>query len=215
LDPQINLTSWIRGTSEPDATIADALEDPERFASTIAPSSIPGVDLSWGDRRMAVIDIFLRGLTSPVRALQRALRAAPSGYDYILLDSPPQLGLLSLNAIVAGDELIVPVPAESLALEGLGQVATTVQRLIDEELVRPTHRTTIFISMADRQTRLARDVETYLRASEAFPVYSSVIRSTVRMRELFSHRASIFDYEPDGAVAADYRAFAEEVDRGS
>lgn len=209
LDPQANATGWI-GSEPPEATIANALSDRKTAPGSVAPSTASGVELLYGSRHLAGIAEDLRA-SSPTPAL--ALRAALKQlrpYDIVLLDCPPGLGLLSINALVAADALVVPVDSQSMALSGVAQIRDTLAELADAEVIPAVPPTTILLTMYDARLSLDRAVADHLRSTE-IPVFTQAIRTNTKLAEAYGLHQTIFDYAPSSSGAVDYAALANEL----
>lgn len=146
------------------------------------------------------------------RRLREGLGPVRERFAYTLLDCPPSLGPVTVNALVAADRVIVPVQAEYLALEGLVQFLETlklVQRELNPELIMAG----VLITMHDDRTRLSQDVERELRESLPAPVFRTVIPRSVRVAEAPSYGVPVAQHDPGSAGSRAYAAFAEEVTR--
>jgi chromosome partitioning protein len=213
LDPQANLSTWIGGDEPPVETIADVLAKPRDAMLAIGPSRLAGVDLLYGSRETALAERELQATAAPATALKHVLRAVETPYDQVIIDCPPALGLLSINAIVAADELIVPVEAATMALAGLSQVRATVAELVEAEVCEREPRIRILVTRYDGRLGLARDVLDHLRGSDDVEVCSTVIRSSTKIAESFGHGQTALTYAPRSPGAIDYSSFAEEFTR--
>jgi chromosome partitioning protein len=131
-------------------------------------------------------------------------------FDYTLLDCPPSLGPVTVNALVAADQVIVPVQAEYLALEGLVQFLDTL-KLVQRELNPNLTMAGVVITMHDERTRLAHDVERELRDHLPARVFKTVIPRSIRVAEAPSYGIPVGEHDPNSAGSRAYRAFAEEV----
>jgi chromosome partitioning protein len=142
--------------------------------------------------------------------LYKVLRQIKPDYDYILIDSPPSLGLLTINGLVASDEVIIPVQAEYFALEGLGQLLKTIE-LVRENLQPKLQVGGAILTMFDRRNRLARQVVKEVR--EHFPgyVFENVVPRAVRLAEAPSFGKSILSFDSLSKGARSYRALAKEL----
>ena len=169
---------------------------------------------------MAVASIDLAGadmaLASQIgreRALQKALEPIKSDYDYILIDTPPSLGLLTVNAFVASTGVIVPVQTEYLSLRGLVQLENTLE-MVRENLNPHVHIVGILPTMYDRRVTHSREADEILRENFGKLVFNTRIRKTIRYAEAPVQGSSIIAYEPEGEAAALYRDLAKEVLNG-
>jgi chromosome partitioning protein len=210
LDPQANATGWIGSDSPPVATVANALSDRKIAPAAVGPSTAPGVDLAYGSRALAGVAEDLRA-SSPTPAL--ALRAALKQlrpYDAVLIDCPPGLGLLSLNAMIAADSLIVPVDSQTMALAGVSQIRETLAELADGDVILEIPPARILLTMYDGRLSLDRAVAEHLRDT-AMPVFHQTIRTNTKLAESYGLRQTIFEYAPSSTGAADHAALAEEL----
>ena len=144
------------------------------------------------------------------RRLRDGLGPVRERFAYTLLDCPPSLGPVTVNALVAADKVIVPVQAEYLALEGLVQFLDTL-KLVQRELNPSLTMAGVVITMHDERTRLSQDVERELREHLPAPVFKTVVPRSIRVAEAPSYGIPVTDHDPSSAGSAAYRALAEEV----
>jgi chromosome partitioning protein len=209
LDPQANLTTWLGTRPPPEASIANVLADRRAVQYAIGASSAGDAELAYGSRSVADAADDLRASSpAPALALRRALRDLE--YDRILIDCPPGLGVLSVNALCAADELLIPVNSQAMALSGVAQLNATVAELSDAEVIVRAPRAHLLMTMFDGRRALAREVRGYL-GGQSTHVYEATIRASARIAECYGHRRTIFDYAPREAVADDYSLLAEEM----
>ena len=142
--------------------------------------------------------------------LKDALEEVRSGYDYVIIDSPPSLGLLTINALTAADEYIVPIQCEYYALEGLSQLLNTI-KLIQKSLNPRLKLCGIIMTMYDYRTNLSKQVVDDVRACFGKQVFQTVIPRNVRLSEAPSYGVSIIDYDPKSKGAESYLEMAKEV----
>jgi chromosome partitioning protein len=142
--------------------------------------------------------------------LQNVLRQVRPYYDYILIDSPPSLGLLTINGLVASDEVVIPVQTEYYALEGLSQLLGTIE-LVHERLQPNLRIGGALLTLFDRRNRLARQVVSEVRAHFPGPVFESVIPRSIRLAEAPSFGKSILDFDAFSKGARAYKAVAKEI----
>jgi chromosome partitioning protein len=210
LDPQANLTAWIGSDDPPEATVANALADKTAISYAIGTSKAGAVALAYGSRAVADAADDLRASNpAPALALRRALRGLD--YDRVLIDCPPGLGVLSVNALCAADELIIPVNSQAMALSGVAQLEATLDELRDAEVIQHGPVRRLVLTMYDPRRALAREVREYLATSDTSHVYETTIRASARIAECYGHHQTIYDYAPREAVADDYTRLAEEV----
>ncbi len=153
-----------------------------------------------------------RAVEGVVAQAQADGRSAP---DYVLIDCPPSLGLLTLNALVAAEEILIPIQCEYYALEGLGQLLKTIE-LVRAHLNPELEVSAILLTMADSRTRLSGQVAEEVRAHFGEAVLNTTIPRAVRLSEAPSHGQTVLTYDPSSAAADAYRRAAAEFDaRGS
>jgi chromosome partitioning protein len=172
-----------------------------------------GPDNLWvvpAHRDLAGASVELPRIEGSETRLREMLGPVRERFAYTLLDCPPSLGPVTVNALVAADRVIVPVQAEYLALEGLVQFMDTMA-LIRRELNPSLTVSGLVITMADERTRLSQDVERELRKHFPQLVFQTVIPRSVRIAEAPSHGSSVFDHSPSSAGSAAYRELAREV----
>jgi chromosome partitioning protein len=148
------------------------------------------------------------------RALQKALLPVRGEYDFILMDTPPSLGLLTINALTAADSVIVPVQCEYLSLRGLVQLEGTVT-MIRENLNPSVEIRGILPTMFDSRTVHAREAVEMLKENFGDLVFETRIKKTIRYAEAPVEGSSVLKYEPSGSAAKAYRDLAKEVLNGS
>jgi chromosome partitioning protein len=210
LDPQSNATSAL-GTDRSDLAVTsyDILARDLPLGEAIRPTGIPALDLVPGSQDLAGLDVELAGASQRERRLWTALEAGPDDYDLVLLDCPPSLGLLTVNALTAADSVLIPVQCEYLALEGLGQLISTIG-LIRDHLNPSLAIEGAVLTMYDARTNLSADVAEEVRRHLGGRVYSTVIPRTVRLSEAPSYGLPIQLHRPDSVGAEAYDALAQE-----
>jgi len=169
-----------------------------------------GYDIIPASPDLAGAGVELVNLSNREFKLYQLLRRIRTNYDYILVDCPPSLGLLTINGIVAADEVIVPVQCEYYALEGLGQLLKTVE-LVQENLDSPTKIKGALLTMYDRRNRLSRQVRKEMERNFSGHVFESIIPRCVRLAEAPSFGQSIIQYDPHSKGAKAYRQLAQEI----
>jgi chromosome partitioning protein len=171
------------------------------------------VDLAVASIDLAGAELALSSQIGRERALAKALAPVKDRYDYILIDTPPSLGLLTVNAFVAADGVIVPVQTEYLSLRGLVQLENTLE-VVRENLNPNVEIVGILPTMYDRRVTHSREADEILRENFGDLVYNTRIRKTIRYAEAPVKGSSVLAYEPAGEAAALYRDLAKEVLRG-
>ncbi len=172
------------------------------------------VDLAVSSIDLAGAELALSSQIGRERALEKALVPVKERYDYVLIDTPPSLGLLTINAFVAADTVIVPVQCEYLSLRGLVQLENTLQ-MVRENLNPHVEIRGILATMFDKRTLHAREAVDILRENFGELVFNTRITKTVRYAEAPVKGQSVLLYDPDGEAAALYRDLAKEVLNGA
>ena len=212
IDPQANATSSLGlNKYQLETSIYDALLGELPIKSTILRSPELGIFLVPSSPALAGAEVELVGMLGREFRLQQALQPAAPDYDYVLIDCPPSLGLLTVNALTAAhDGVIIPVQCEYLALEGLTQLYQTIElvraRLNPDLVVRG-----MLMTMFDGRTNLAQQVVEEVRRHFGDRTFQSVIPRSVRLSEAPSYGEPIITYAPRSAGALAYAALAREL----
>jgi len=172
------------------------------------------VDLAVSSIDLAGAELALSSMIGRERALEKALSEVRDNYDYVLIDTPPSLGLLTINALVASNGVIVPVQCEYLSLRGLVQLENTLS-MIRENLNPRVEIQGILPTMYDSRTLHSREAVEILQENFGALVFDTKIRKTVRYAEAPVKGTSVLKYEPSGSAAAAYRDLAKEVLNGA
>ncbi len=212
IDPQGNLTSGLglKGQRAPSGTVYEALLTDADPAAFVLPTPVERLFLVPADRQLTGAEIELVSLPDRERRLERALTGLRTQFDYIFIDCPPSLGLLTLNALVAADAVLIPLHCEYFALEGLADLVGTIRRVrgafnprLDIEGV--------LLTMYDDRTNLgqlvARDVREFFKEK----VFNTIIPRNVRLGEAPSHGLPAVLYDAKSRGAAAYVALAREM----
>ena len=213
LDPQANLTSGVglKGRPAPGGTVYDVLmaEGAVDVSDFLIPTSVAGLSLVPADRNLTGAAIELVSLLGRELRLRPLVESARDKFDYIFVDTPPSLGLLTLNALVAVDQVLIPLTCEYFALEGLAELTSTVQR-VRASLNPNLEIGGVLLTMADSRTNLGRQVAEEVREYFRDKVFDTVIPRNVRLGEAPSHGlpAIIYDAKSRGAMA--YLSLADE-----
>lgn len=209
LDPQGNASTGLGiDLEQRDKTVYDLLAGPESLADCRLPTQIPNLSIVPATPDLSSADVDLAQTKDRTRLLQRKLEQAPQG-SIVLIDCPPALGLLTLNAMVAADGVLVPLQAEFYALEGLSQLLTTVKhvRLSGNPNLRVNG---VLLTMSDYRNNLSQQVEADARATLGDLVFPTVIPRNVRVSEAPSFAQPVLLYDPASKGSAAYRQFATE-----
>ena len=183
-----------------DLSIFDILVPTQRRELVVAPCTVD----------LAAAELELVGAIARENKLRQALEPIRDRCDYILIDCPPSLGLLTVNALVAADGLIIPIQCEYLALEGLTQLLDTV-RIVKNKLNPELYIAGVVMTMFDPRTRLASEIVREVRNHFPNETFQTIINRNVRLSEAPSFGQSILDYDPTSPGAVAYRSLAEEV----
>jgi chromosome partitioning protein len=208
LDPQGNLTmSQGLNPDSIERSMFDVLVHRLPIAEVIHERE---VDLAVSSIDLAGAELALSSQIGRERALEKSLNPVKSGYDYVLIDTPPSLGLLTINALVASDGVIVPVQCEYLSLRGLVQLENTLS-MIRENLNPEVGIEGILPTMYDKRTLHSREAVEILQENFGDLVFDTKIRKTVRYAEAPVKGTSVLKYDPSGNAAQAYRQLAKEV----
>jgi chromosome partitioning protein len=202
LDPQGNLSDYFDVPADADPTIADVLAGKARAADALHDGVLPA------NLGLAEAELVLSGKMGRELTLKRALRDVKRDYDLVLIDCPPALGLLTVNALVAGDHALISSEAEYFSLQGVEQALEVVE-LAKESLHPDLDWLGVVLNIADMRLVHAREALKQLRERFGDRVFDSVIRRSVRYAESAERGVSIVDYAPD--LGADYLVLADEV----
>ena len=212
-DPQANASAGL-GVSVFDLgkSVYDVLVGGMSLLDVVAPTSVQGLSIAPASVDLAGAELELVPMLSREMRLAEGLRAARGEFDVVLIDCPPSLGLLTVNALAAADEVLIPVQCEYYALEGLGQLMQNIE-LIRNGLNRQLHIGGVLLTMYDGRTRLSSDVAAQIRNHFGDVAYQTVVPRSVRLSEAPSYGEPIelYDAMSPGAVA--YRYAAKEFRR--
>jgi chromosome partitioning protein len=211
LDPQGNATSGIGfDRSAPHSSIYPALVEGAHVLDLVRPTAIETLALIPSARDLAGAEVELVGLPDRERRLRRALEGAADTFDYVFLDCPPAVGLITVNALAAADAVLVPIQCEYYALEGLSQLLATID-LVRDHLNPELRLAGVVLTMYDARTTLSADVVREVRGYLGSAVFDAVIPRSVRLAEAPSHGRPIVRYSPESRGAQAYQQLAREV----
>ena len=208
LDPQANLT--MSQGIDPDtleASMYDVLVHQVSMREVIRKRE---VDIACASIDLAGAEIAMSTKIGRERSLEKAIRPIKEDYDFICIDTPPSLGLLTINALTAADKVIVPVQCEYLSMRGLVQLQNTLQ-MIRENLNPDVEIEGILPTLMDTRTIHAKEAIEILEENFGDRVFASRIKKTVRFAEAPVQGMSVLKYDPDGTAAQSYRDLAKEV----
>jgi chromosome partitioning protein len=210
MDPQSNSTSGLGVERHSlEASVYDMLVDEIELEKCIITTQWKGVSVLPSTIDLAGAEIELVSVLSRETRLKKSLEGAAE-FDYVLIDCPPSLGLLTLNSLVASDSIIIPIQCEYYALEGLSQLTRTID-LVRSHLNANLYLDGLLLTMFDMRTRLSREVADEVRNRFDDKVYATTIPRNVRISEAPSHGMPIQYYDPSSHGTAAYNKFAKEV----
>jgi chromosome partitioning protein len=211
LDPQGNATSGLGlDRNSIERSIYDAVVDGASIRDLTVPGPVEGLDVVPSAIALAGAEVELAPVEGRERRLARLLDEIDDDYDYILIDCPPSLGLLTVNALTAADSVLIPLQCEYYALEGLTQLLATLD-LIRDHLNPELDIKGVVLTMFDGRTKLSSDVAGEVRRHLGDHVFKTVIPRNVRLSEAPSHGQPISRYAPDSTGALAYAALATEL----
>jgi chromosome partitioning protein len=211
LDPQGNASTGLGvRIEEGEPSTYGVLVDGDELLAAVQETEIPGLSLLPSSLDLAGAEVELVPAFSREHRLERALEGASERFDIVLVDCPPSLGLLTINALVAADEVLVPIQCEYYALEGLSQLLRTVE-LVAENLNRRLRVGGVALTMFDARTNLSQQVVEEVRAYFGDLTYTTVIPRSVRLSEAPSFGQPITLYDPSSRGARAYHRLAREV----
>jgi chromosome partitioning protein len=210
MDPQSNSTSGLgieRHSIE--ASVYDMLVDEVKLEKCVIQTQWEGVSVLPSSIDLAGAEIELVSVLSRETRLKKSLETATE-YDYIFIDCPPSLGLLTLNSLVVADSIIIPIQCEYYALEGLSQLTKTIE-LVKSHLNASLSLDGLLLTMYDTRTRLSKDVAEEVRERYGDKVFKTTVPRNVRISEAPSHGMPIQYYDPSSQGSTAYNKVAKEV----
>ena len=209
IDPQGNATSGL-GVASEGPTVYEVLLGDGNAEDAVRDTGFDGLDLIPAGIELAGAEIELVGVEKRENLLKDALETLRDRYDYIFIDCPPSLGLLTLNALTAADSVLVPIQCEYYALEGVGQLMNTV-KLVRRKLNPDLEVEGIVLTMFDARTNLGAQVVEEVRAHFSKEAFETMIPRNVRLSEAPSYGIPIHRYDARCPGAQAYRALAKEL----
>ncbi|HXK41111.1 MAG TPA: ParA family protein [Candidatus Paceibacterota bacterium] len=209
MDPQANATTGV-GIAAKDPSIYHAFVDDQNPLHLIKKTSIFGFDILPASQGLAGANVELVSMDDREYRLKKILNQVRTNYDYILIDCPPSLGLLTVNALSASEHVIIPVQTEYFALEGLSQLLNTIN-LVRQGLNPDLQVLGVLLTMYDKRNQLSRQVLNEVHKSFPGRVFNSVIPRLVSLAEAPSFGKTILQFDPGSRAARAYRQLAEEI----
>jgi chromosome partitioning protein len=217
IDPQANLSSGLGVNSAEDynskakkRTIYDFLVNQEKLENIIQDTRLPNLKIAPSGIELAGAEVELVSSLSRESILKRGLSKFTDEYDYILIDCPPSLGLLTVNGLVAADQVIIPVQSEYFALEGLGQLINTIS-LIKSNLNPNMDIGGVVLTMYDSRTNLSKDVGQEIEKFFQGQLFRTIVPRNIKLSEAPSRGLSIYEYAPSSPGGLAYESLAEEI----
>ncbi len=210
IDPQGNATSGLGVEAHDDKSIYNVLIDEVSIKDTVKPTMIKKLYVCPANIDLAGAEVELVSMVSRETRLKDAIEEVLNDYDYIIIDCPPSLGLITLNAFTASNSVLVPIQCEYYALEGLGQLVNTI-KLVQKHLNKDLEIEGVVLTMYDARTNLsiqvAKEVEKYFENK----VFQTIIPRNIRLSEAPSHGLPISIYDPDSKGSETYKKLAKEL----
>jgi chromosome partitioning protein len=210
LDPQANSSMTYLDLRSVVRSTYDVLSDGVPLEDIIVPSRIPNLDLAPSKIALAKIEAKLVGEIDSHFRLKDRLQGLKDRYDFVLIDTPPALGLITVNALVAATHLLIPVQSSYFALEGTDDLLETVDKIRS----RPNPELKLLgavITLHDKRTTLSRDVQKAITDVFGDRVFHTTITKSIRLEESPAHKESIFTFAPQSSGAYEYYRLCEEV----
>jgi chromosome partitioning protein len=211
LDPQANATSGLGiNHSELKGGVYEILSGQSTFKDVVKNTAHEGLRIAPSTMSLAGANVELVSVENRESRLQSGLAEVRGGYDYIIIDCPPSLGLLTINGLVAADKVLIPVQAEYFALEGLGQLIATIN-LVKENMKPELEILGAVLTMFDTRNKLSGEVMRELYKYFSNKIFRSIIPRSVRLAEAPSFGKSILHYDPSSKGAKAYERLAREL----
>ena len=208
LDPQGAASSWLGADQASD--LLAGLSGPGTIAALIRPTTVESLEVLPASPSLVGAERVLAGEVGAETLLRRALAPFGARWRFVLVDTPPTLGILTINALVAAREVLVPVDCHALALAGLVRLLDMIEA-VRSRLNPGLHLAGILACRLDGRTRQAAGVLAELRMRLGRQVFAAVIRENVKLAEAATFKKSILSYAPSSTAAEDYRALAREI----
>lgn len=210
IDPQGNATSGLGIEAKEHKSIYNVLIDEVDMKDTIQATVVKKLDICPANIDLAGAEVELVSMVSRETRLKAAVESVDDLYDYIFIDCPPSLGLITLNAFTASDSVLVPIQCEYYALEGLGQLVNTI-KLVQKHLNKELEIEGVVLTMFDSRTNLSSQVASEVEKYFGNKVFQTIIPRNIRLSEAPSHGLPITIYDNDSKGAETYKKLAKEI----
>ena len=212
-DPQANATTSLGiDPRKPGTSLYDVLIENRPVQEAVTATTLSGLNLVPANLDLAGAEVEMAARMAREQLLSKALQPLHFEYDYVFIDDPPSLGLITINGLTAADGIIIPVQCEYLALEGLSQLLSTIQQ-VRKVLNGRLKVAGVLLTMSDVRTNLSTQVVADVREHFPLETFETLIPRSVRLSEAPSHGLTILGYAPESAGALAYRALAAEFIR--
>ncbi len=210
IDPQGSATSNLLAEDASAADVYRVMTGAVGMEAVIRPTRVANLSVAAANEDLAAVEVELVSVAGREGILRDRLASVRGQYDYVLVDSPPTLGILTINSLVAADRVVVPVQCEYLALEGLTRLLGTLEKVAALRGVARIDRLYV-LTMYDQRNNLARDVVREVREHFGGDVARTVIPRTVKVAEAPGFGRTVLEHDPGGPASLAYRVLAEEV----
>ncbi len=211
LDPQANSTMSYIDVRSVERSMYDVLVSEElQFREVIVPTPVENLDLAPSRIALAKLESKLIGELDGHYRLKDRIAEVASGYDYVFIDTPPTLGMITVNALVASTHVLVPIQSSYFALEGTDDLLETIEKIKS----RPNPNLQLLgvvITMHDKRTTLAKDIHDQIRNVFGDRLFRTIITKSIRLEESPAYKESIFSFAPRSSGAMEYYSLSEEI----
>ena len=213
-DPQAHSTvSCVNNPSQFEKSLYDVMVNPtEKIKNVVVKSSIPGLEVAISKISMAKIEPLLLTEIDGHFRLKDVIEPVRNKYDFILVDTPPTLGLITINALVAANYIIIPIQSSYLSLEGTNDLLDTIEK-VRKNINAKLEILGVVITLHDKRTNISKDAVDRIQKAFGKKVFKTIISRSVKLEESPAYKESIFTYAPFSVGALQYKKLAEEVNK--
>ncbi|MFW6124292.1 MAG: ParA family protein [Acidobacteriota bacterium] len=211
-DPQANCTiSFIKDISQQEKSLYDVMVNNNvTMEDIIEKSTVPGLDIGISRISMAKLEPSLMGDIDAHFRLRDVLDTIKDKYEYIIIDTPPTLGLITLNALVAAEKVIIPIQSSYLCLEGTDDLLETIDK-VKKFANNNIEILGVLITLHDKRTNISKDVEKRIKSVFGEKVFKNVVSKSVKLEESPAYKESIFTFAPKSIGSIQYKKVAKEI----